>query len=161
LHRRLPERIRGAGTLYLWLRKGRSTLRATRALRGAGREHEMVDSCLRVPLAENEVQLCTGELAAALGEVEAEETRALFMPGPRVPQLPDFIKLDCDLVHGVHLDPVKSVIAGKLIEIGRALGIGTIVEGIEEEAELAWVHDHGADYVQGFLLGQPQPVESI
>jgi len=27
LHRRLPDRIRGAGTLYLWVRRGRTALK--------------------------------------------------------------------------------------------------------------------------------------
>lgn len=68
---------------------------------------------------------------------------------------PDFIKLDRELIDGVHLDPVKGLIAGKLLEIGRGLGIGTIVEGIELQEELDWVRQHGADYVQGFLIGRP------
>jgi EAL domain-containing protein (putative c-di-GMP-specific phosphodiesterase class I) len=68
---------------------------------------------------------------------------------------PDFIKLDRELIRGVHLDPVKDLIAGKLLEIGRGLGIRTIVEGIEQEAELCWARDHGADFVQGFLVGRP------
>ena len=71
---------------------------------------------------------------------------------------PDFIKLDRELMRGVHRDPVKSLIADKLLEIGRGMGIGTIVEGIEEEDELSWCRDHGADFVQGFLLGKPAPV---
>ncbi len=71
---------------------------------------------------------------------------------------PDFIKLDRELIRGVHDDPVKALIARKLLEIGQGMGIGTIVEGIEEEAELAWVRDHGAEFVQGFLLGKPAPV---
>lgn len=68
---------------------------------------------------------------------------------------PDFIKLDRELIRGVHLDPVKGLIASKLLEIGRGMGIRTIVEGVEEEAELSWVRDHGADFVQGFLFGRP------
>ncbi len=68
---------------------------------------------------------------------------------------PDFIKLDRELIRDVHLDPVKGLIAKKLLEIGHGMGIGTIVEGIEEEEELNWVRDHGADFVQGFLLGHP------
>ncbi len=68
---------------------------------------------------------------------------------------PDFIKLDRDLIRGVHNDPVKALIAKKLLEIGRGMGIGTIVEGIEQPEELAWVCDHDADFVQGFLLGKP------
>lgn len=71
--------------------------------------------------------------------------------------LPDFIKLDRELIRGVQDHPVKALIAAKLLEIGRGMGIGTIVEGIEEEAELSWVRDHGADFVQGFLMGEPAP----
>lgn len=70
--------------------------------------------------------------------------------------LPDFIKVDRELIHGVHLDPVKGLIASKLLEIGRGLGIRTIVEGVENKDELAWVRDHGADFVQGFLFGRPR-----
>ena len=68
---------------------------------------------------------------------------------------PDFIKLDRDLIRGVHNDPVKALIAAKLLEIGRGMGIGTIVEGIEHPEELRWVREHDADFVQGFLLGRP------
>ena len=68
---------------------------------------------------------------------------------------PDFIKLDRDLIRGVHTDPVKALIAAKLLEIGRGMGIGTIVEGIEEEEELRWVRAHDADFVQGFLVARP------
>jgi hypothetical protein len=124
LHRRLPERIRGAGTPYLWLRKGRTALRVARKLTAVGREHEFIDACARIPLGEGDVQLCREDL----------------------------------LIGGVHDDPVKALIARKLLEIGHGKGIGTIVEGIEEEAELSWVREHGADYLQGFLLGKPAPV---
>ena len=74
---------------------------------------------------------------------------------------PDFIKLDRELIRGVHLDPVKGLIASKLLEIGRGMGIGTIVEGVEEEAELRWVREHGADFVQGFLFGRPSRIPSV
>ena len=66
--------------------------------------------------------------------------------------------MDRVLIRDVHDDPVKALIARKLLEIGQEMGIGTIVEGIEQEAELSWVRDHGAHFVQGFLLGQPSPV---
>jgi EAL domain-containing protein (putative c-di-GMP-specific phosphodiesterase class I) len=342
LHRRLPDRIRGAGTLYLWLRRGRTALKVARKLTASGRTHEFIDTCARIPLSAGDVQVCTADLCQALSEAEGHDTRALFVPGDGVPELPDFarmttlhaldvlarsgwlldqlaegrfisffhpivhagntdrifaheallrgverdgsivapqpiltlareagllsevdaaacrsaireaarhgpdmcvfinfspaairdpeaslnatvqaieevalgrdrvvfevteadrygdaarleqvlnayrragfrvalddlgagwstlnlvhrvrpdfIKLDRELIRGVHDDPVKALIATKLLEIGHGLGIGTIVEGIEEQAELSWVRDHGADFVQGFLLGKPAPV---
>jgi EAL domain-containing protein (putative c-di-GMP-specific phosphodiesterase class I) len=70
---------------------------------------------------------------------------------------PDFIKLDRELIRQVHRDPVKDLIASKLLEIGRGLGIQTIVEGVEHRAELQWARARGADFVQGFLIARPAP----
>ncbi len=73
---------------------------------------------------------------------------------------PDFIKLDMELVRNVHQDPYKGVITEKLLEIAHGLSIRTIAEGIESEEELRWVRDHGATFVQGYLIAKPvaQPV---
>ena len=70
---------------------------------------------------------------------------------------PDFIKLDRELIREVHQDPVKDLIASKLLEIGRGLGIRTIVEGVEDLEELEWARARGADFVQGFLIARPSP----
>jgi len=68
---------------------------------------------------------------------------------------PDFIKLDRELTHNVHQDPYKALIAEKLLEIAQRLEILTIVEGIECEEELQWAREHGASFVQGYLIGKP------
>lgn len=68
---------------------------------------------------------------------------------------PDYLKLDMDLLRGVHTDRYKAAIASKILEVTRELGLQTIAEGIEDPAELAWARDHGADYVQGYLIGRP------
>jgi EAL domain-containing protein (putative c-di-GMP-specific phosphodiesterase class I) len=70
---------------------------------------------------------------------------------------PDFIKLDRELIKGVHQDHVKDLIASKLLEIGHGLGIQTIVEGVEQPQELEWARQRGADFVQGFLIARPGP----
>lgn len=68
---------------------------------------------------------------------------------------PDFIKLDMELTRNVHQDPYKALIAEKLLEIADRLDIPTIAEGIESVEELGWVRDHGATFVQGYLIGKP------
>lgn len=70
---------------------------------------------------------------------------------------PDFIKLDRELIREVNQDPVKDLIASKLLEIGHGLGIRTIVEGVETPQELQWARARGADFVQGFLIARPGP----
>ena len=39
------------------------------------------------------MQVCTTDLCSALSEAEAQDTRALFIPGDGVPQLPDFARM--------------------------------------------------------------------
>jgi EAL domain-containing protein (putative c-di-GMP-specific phosphodiesterase class I) len=69
---------------------------------------------------------------------------------------PDFIKLDLELVRDVDRDAFKGMLAGKLIEAARELGMGVIAEGVERAGEWEWLRDHGATFVQGYLFGRPQ-----
>lgn len=76
---------------------------------------------------------------------------------------PDFVKLDLGLIRDVDTDPYKAMIARKLLELARGLGIQTIAEGVETPGELSWVQNEGADFVQGFLIARPTspPVISL
>ena len=71
---------------------------------------------------------------------------------------PDFVKLDMELVRGVHQDPYKSCVASKLLELARELEVLTIAEGIETHEEWQWTREHGADMAQGYLFAKPAPL---
>ena len=47
--------------------------------------------------------------------------------------------------------------ATAIIDFARQIGAGVIMEGVETDAELRVAADLGADMVQGFLTGRPQP----
>ena len=68
---------------------------------------------------------------------------------------PDYVKLDMGLVRNVHLDRAKGLVARKLVEAARELGMCTIAEGIEQPEELAWCAEQGVDLVQGYLVARP------
>ena len=70
---------------------------------------------------------------------------------------PDIIELDMELVRNVNRDLCKARIAANLLDIANVLGIDALAEGIETEGALAWVQQHGAEYVQGFLIARPTP----
>jgi len=69
---------------------------------------------------------------------------------------PDYMKLDMELTRGVQTDEYRAAITENLLNLAGRLGIATIAEGIETEEEFAWLKEHGADYVQGFLLARPE-----
>ncbi len=74
---------------------------------------------------------------------------------------PDFVKIDRELVRHVHLDPYKSAITARLLDLCRSLGIRSVAEGIEDLSELQWFQAHGADLAQGFLFAKPAPLPSF
>ena len=60
-----------------------------------------------------------------------------------------------DLIRDVDTQPHKAALAGKLLEAAQGMGITSVAEGVETAGEYQWVRDHGADLVQGFLIGRP------
>ena len=67
----------------------------------------------------------------------------------------DHIKIDRSFVTPLD-DPIKSSgLAGAIVEIGRALGMSTIAEGIETERQLERLVAMGCPLGQGYLLGRP------
>jgi EAL domain-containing protein (putative c-di-GMP-specific phosphodiesterase class I) len=69
----------------------------------------------------------------------------------------DRIKIDKSFVHDLGISPQVDAIVRAVIGIGQALGLEVIAEGVETEAQLAFLQAHGCAQVQGFLLGQPSP----
>lgn len=68
---------------------------------------------------------------------------------------PDFIKIDAELIRGVHQDAYKANIAANLLDLAQKLNIKSIAEGVETRDELQWVKTHGADLAQGYLFAKP------
>ncbi len=68
---------------------------------------------------------------------------------------PDFVKLDRSLVQDVDTDLYKATIASRLLDTALSLGVDSVAEGVETEAEWRWLAANGATYQQGFLFAHP------
>jgi len=71
------------------------------------------------------------------------------------------LKVDRSFLRRVPEDPGSTAIVAAVLELGTALGMTTVVEGVEERAQLELLRRHGAPLVQGFLLGRPVPPELL
>jgi diguanylate cyclase (GGDEF)-like protein len=69
----------------------------------------------------------------------------------------DQIKIDRSFVRELPHDRDCLAIVRSIVGLGTSLGIATIAEGVETEAQLAAVRDEGCTEVQGYLFGAPQP----
>jgi len=74
-------------------------------------------------------------------------------------QLPiDTIKIDRDFIQNVNNDYRKSAITKSLINLGHDLNLKIIAEGVETEAELAFLRENKCDAIQGFICSPALPV---
>jgi len=69
--------------------------------------------------------------------------------------MPDYVKLDQELVRGAHKDYVRSVLLKAVTDAAHELGIYVIAEGIETEEDLKFCIAIDADLVQGYFLARP------
>jgi PAS domain S-box-containing protein len=71
---------------------------------------------------------------------------------------PDIIKLDIELVRGIHLDPARRALATGLLAFAQQIGAALVAEGIETEHELSALRSIGVTHGQGYFLGRPAPL---
>jgi len=72
-----------------------------------------------------------------------------------------FIKIDMEFVRYLAIDPSDQKIVKSIIAVAQNFGVETIAEGVEHQATLDLLRDLGVDYAQGFLIGEPKPIEYV
>ena len=65
------------------------------------------------------------------------------------------LKIDRRFVRDIEESGSPSPIARTVIGLAHGLGLEAVAEGVETEAQLAYLDEHGCDLVQGYLIGQP------
>lgn len=74
---------------------------------------------------------------------------------------PDVIKLDASLVAAIDQDPVIHALAAALIRFAEETGSKVVAEGVERPQELHVLRQLKVNKAQGYLLGEPVPIEHI
>jgi diguanylate cyclase (GGDEF)-like protein len=72
-----------------------------------------------------------------------------------------WVKIDRALLRGVPEDAGATRVLVAALDLVRALSLECIVLGIETEAQLALLRDHGVRLGQGHLLGRPLPAAAV
>jgi len=70
----------------------------------------------------------------------------------------DYVKLDASLARQLAGDPVNQTLVSSVIKLARSLKFRVIAQDIEDEAALEMARSLGMDYVQGHVVGAPQPL---
>jgi EAL domain-containing protein (putative c-di-GMP-specific phosphodiesterase class I) len=70
----------------------------------------------------------------------------------------DVLKIDRAFVVDIADDPRSAALMASVLEMARALGKETVVEGVETQPQLDLLTAQGWDYIQGYVFSKPLPV---
>jgi EAL domain-containing protein (putative c-di-GMP-specific phosphodiesterase class I) len=73
----------------------------------------------------------------------------------------DALKIDRTFVAGLNRDVGSSSIVKASVEVGHALGLVVVAEGVEEERQLLALRALGADRAQGFFIARPMSAADV
>jgi diguanylate cyclase (GGDEF)-like protein len=73
----------------------------------------------------------------------------------------DSLKIDRSFVSAVESDSETQAISTAIIAMGHQLGLKVVAEGVETEAQQAFLCEQGCDELQGFLISRPLDVKDI
>jgi EAL domain-containing protein (putative c-di-GMP-specific phosphodiesterase class I)/FixJ family two-component response regulator len=73
----------------------------------------------------------------------------------------DSLKIDRIFVRNANEDAQNAAITTAVILLGHSLKMTVIAEGVETEAELAFLKQHQCDIMQGYLFSRPEPAPAI
>jgi len=71
------------------------------------------------------------------------------------------LKIDKSFTDGLHRDPQADAICEGVVSLGRALGLKTVAEGIEDRIQLERLRAMGCPLGQGYLFGRPVPADEV
>ena len=73
----------------------------------------------------------------------------------------DFLKIDGAFVRDIIVDPIDREIVKSIHKLATVMGIKSIAEFVENDQIHEVLNEIGVDYVQGYGIAKPQPLEEI
>lgn len=73
----------------------------------------------------------------------------------------DRLKIDRAFVHELSSHTDARAIVRTIVDLARTLGMDTVAEGVEDEAQLAVLRQAGCDAAQGYLVARPMPLPAL
>jgi len=73
----------------------------------------------------------------------------------------DALKIDRSFVHDLPVNSDAVAICAAILAMARELKLIVIAEGVETDAQLEFLRDHGCDQAQGYLIGKPLRADEL
>ena len=69
------------------------------------------------------------------------------------------LKIDRSFIRDVAVNPDDAAITTAIVSMAKSLNLKVIAEGVEDEAQLAFLKEHGCDECQGYYFSRPLSVQ--
>ncbi|HME41240.1 MAG TPA: EAL domain-containing protein [Steroidobacteraceae bacterium] len=73
----------------------------------------------------------------------------------------DYLKIDGSFIKNLAGDSVNQAMVAAMIDLSRSLNFRVVAEQVEDQLSLDTVTSMGIDFVQGFVVGRPQPLSMV
>jgi diguanylate cyclase (GGDEF)-like protein/PAS domain S-box-containing protein len=70
----------------------------------------------------------------------------------------DYLKIDGSFIRSLAVDTVNQAMVTAMVELSRSLNFRIVAEQVEDQLSLDTVRNMGIDFVQGYIIGRPQPL---
>jgi EAL domain-containing protein (putative c-di-GMP-specific phosphodiesterase class I) len=71
------------------------------------------------------------------------------------------LKIDRTFIAALSDNEKSAGLVDTLVQLGKTLGLGTVAEGIEDDAQLAYVRAQGCESGQGYKFARPMGPDAV
>jgi diguanylate cyclase (GGDEF)-like protein/PAS domain S-box-containing protein len=133
------------------------------------REHDIAPELLELELTESSLMSNAEETITVLQNLKAlgiqisiDDFGTGYSSLAYLKRFPiDKLKIDIAFVREVTSNPDDAAIVLAIINMAHSLKLDVIAEGVEKEAQLAYLRRHGCDEMQGYFFSRPLPEEDF
>ncbi|MDA8478815.1 cyclic di-GMP phosphodiesterase [Citrobacter sp. Awk 4] len=73
----------------------------------------------------------------------------------------DYLKIDRGFVNAIGTETVTSPVLDAVLMLSKRLNMLTVAEGVETPEQAKWLRDHGVNFLQGYWISRPLPLDDF